>query len=122
VTLSSCESEYVASSEVVRVVIEAKHLIECLGYEVEIPMKIYVDNVAAIYIARNNIGRKTTRHINIRYHFVRELVADGLVEVLFIRTKLNTSDIMTKNCDKVTFNRHEEDLVEDVPDELLGSK
>ena len=49
-------------------------------------------------------------------------MADGLVEVLFIQTKFNISHIMTKNYDKATLNQHTEDLVEDVPDELLSSK
>ena len=120
VTLSSCESEYVAMSEVVRVVLEAKQILECLGFEVETPIKIYIDNVAAIHVARNNFGRTTTRHVNVRYHFVRELVADGVIEVMFIRTKENPSDILTKNCDRTDFKRHEKGLVEDIPEKFLA--
>ena len=85
VTLSSFESEYVALSEAVRGMIEAKQVMDALGYEVELPMRVYVDNVAAIHVARNNFARTTTRHVNVRYHFVRELIADGTVEVLFIQ-------------------------------------
>ena len=76
-----------------------------------------MDNVAAIHVARNNFGRTTTRHVSVRYHFVRELVADGTIEIVFIRTKENPSDIMTKNCDRADFVRHEG--VEDIPDHLL---
>ena len=119
VTLSSCESEYVAMSEVVRVVLEAKQILECLGFEVETPIKVYVDNVAAIHVARNNFGRTTTRHVNVRYHFVRELVAEGIIEVMFIKTKENPSDILTKNCDRTDFNRHEKGLVENIPEKFL---
>ena len=118
-TLSSFESEYVALSEAVRGMIEAKQVMDALGYEVELPMKVYVDNIAAIHVARNNFARTTTRHVNVRYHFVRELIADGTIEVLFIRTKENLSDILTKNCDRATFERHEGGLVEEIPEELL---
>ena len=86
----------------------------------ETPIKIYVDNVAAIHVARNNFGRTTTRHVNVRYHFVRELVADGIIEVMFIRTKENPSDIpLTKNCDRTDFKRHENGLVDEIPEKFL---
>ena len=98
--------------------IEAKQMMDELGFEVELPMKVYVDNVAAIHVANNNFARTTTRHVNVRYHHVRELIADGMVEVVFIRTKDNTSDILTKNCERVIFVRHEGSLVDDVPKEL----
>ena len=114
VTLSSCESEYVALSETVRVIMEAKQIIEELGFECELPIKVHIDNIGAIYIARNNVGRTTTRHVNIRYHYVRELVEQKIIEVVFIKTKDNTSDIMTKNCDKKDYTKHEDTLVKDI--------
>ena len=95
---------------------EAKQIIEELGFKCETPIKVHVDNVGAIYIARNNVGRTTTRHVNIRYHYVRELVEQKIIEVVFIKTKDNTSDIMTKNCDKKYFNKHEEKLIEEMDD------
>ena len=122
VTLSSCESEYVALSEVVRVLLEAKQIIECLGFEVKLHIPVYVDNVAAIYIARNNIGRTTTHHVNVCYHFVCDLVADGTIEILFIKNHLNTSDIFTQNCEKGDFTTHESTRVKEIPPELLQAK
>ena len=119
VTLSSCESEYVAISEVIRGILEAKQIIECIGYLVEVPIKIYVDNIAAIYVARNNTGKLKTRHINVRYHFVRELVNKGEVEIIFIRSEKNRSDIMTKNCDREIFGSHEGTLIVELPKKFI---
>ena len=50
---------------------------------------------------------------------MRELIADETIEVLFIRTKENLSDILTKNWDCATFEKHEGELVEEIQEELL---
>ena len=119
VTLSSCEAEYVGISELVKEILFAKQLLEDFGLELKLPVKVFVDNQSAIQMVRNNRSGAGTKHVNCRYHFVRELVADGMIEILFIRTKDNTSDILTKNCPKNIFERHEEKLVAEVPEELL---
>jgi len=117
--LSSCEAEYVGISEVVKEIMFVKQLIEQLGVKVELPIKIYVDNVGAIYMSNSNINLTATRHVNICYHYVRELIVEGILEIVFVRTVFNNADMMTKNLQKKDFDRHSEKLVEDIPIELL---
>ena len=118
VVLSSAEGEYVASSELVKEVMFVKQLLEEIGIVVQIPIKIKVDNMGAIFMARNNVGNSGTRHVNIRTHYQRELVKQGIIEFQYIRTDLNTADIMTKNPTKAEHIRHTKGMIDVVPSEL----
>ena len=59
-------------------------------------VKIYEDNQGSIALAKNPEFHKRTKHIDIRYHFVREKVEDGQVVLEYISTKDMLADIMTK--------------------------
>ena len=67
-----------------------------MNIEVELPIIINCDNVGAIYLSKNNESR-CTKHIDIRYHFVREYVEDKIVKILFVHTENNLADPFTKN-------------------------
>ena len=97
VTLSSTEAEYVAISEVVAEVMFIKQVLESMGQLVKLPIIVEVDNVGAIYLSKNPGLSQRTKHVDIRFHFVREFVRDGIVEVIFIKSEENRSDIFTKN-------------------------
>ena len=116
VVLSSTEAEYVGISEVVKEIMFVKQFLEELNIIVEKPIKVYVDNVGAIYMSKSNLNSTATRHVNIRYHYVREFVADGLIEIIFVRTDDNDSDLMTKNLHKGPFEKHSDKLVEEIPE------
>ena len=97
VTLSSTEAEYTALSEVVTMVIYIKQLLDFLGIEYTEPTKIFVDNTGAIFLANNWVTSNRTKHIDVKYHFVRELIEDGKIEVVYVRTNENPADMFTKN-------------------------
>ena len=83
-----------------------KQILEFLKQEVEYPIEIKVDNIGAIYMAENNSSNNQTKHVNTRYHFVRELIEDGIVKIEFVRSENNDSDIFTKNLGKELFTKH----------------
>ena len=118
VTLSSAESEYISSSELVKEILYVKQILEEMGFYVEIPIEVYIDNMGAIFMARNNLGNTATRHVNIRFHFVRELHADGLIIFIYVKSEDNEADIMTKNPTKEELVRHLSKLVSQVPESL----
>jgi hypothetical protein len=66
VTLSSAEAEYYALSEVAKEVIFAKQVLETMGIKLNLPSKIIVDNVGAIYLTKNFSSSQNTKHIDIR--------------------------------------------------------
>ena len=120
-TLSSAEAEYVSLSELTKEILFAIQLLKDFGFKVKTPIKIYIDNIGAIHMARNNIGGAGTRHVNVRYHFVRELHEQGMIELIFVRSEDNEADTMTKNATQAEFERHTPKLVGVVP-ETLRSK
>ena len=89
--------------------------------KVHTPIEIYVDNVGAIQMVRNNKGGAGTRHVNVRFHFVRELHENGIIIMKFVRSENNEADIMTKNPTKEEFNKHSPKLVQKLPEEFLAS-
>jgi len=67
------------------------------------PVKIYEDNQGSIALAKNPEFHKRTKHIDIRYHFVREKVEDGQVVLQYVSTTDMLADIMTKAITAVQF-------------------
>ncbi|GJR90213.1 retrovirus-related pol polyprotein from transposon TNT 1-94 [Tanacetum coccineum] len=64
-----------------------------LGFN-KIPM--YCDNKSAIALCCNNVQHSRSKHIDIRYHFIKEKVENGVVELYFVRTEYQFADIFTK--------------------------
>ena len=106
VSLSSTEAEYVAMSEVSMEVIFIKHVLVFLGIELEFPIVIHCDNVGAIYLANNAKTSGRTKHIDTRYHYVREFIEDGIVKIIFVRSEDNQADPFTKNVPEVNYTKN----------------
>ena len=105
VTLSSTEAEYVACSETCMAMMHIKQLIEFMGIDIESPMTLRMDNIGAMYLA-NNATSSRTRHIDTRYHYVRELVdeTNPAIKIEFCKSEDNKADIYTKNVQEKSFN------------------
>jgi hypothetical protein len=63
--------------------------------EVKLPIRINVYNVSAIFLASNKNSSETIKHVDIRYHFVREMIDDNFLEITFVPTDNNIEDIFT---------------------------
>ena len=113
VALSSSEAEFVAASEAVKDILFVVQVLESLDVAVEKPVVVRVDNMGAIFMSGNNSSSARTRHIDTRWHFVRELVEDKVVEVVFVKSQDNKSDMFTKNLNGDLFGAHVGDLVWD---------
>jgi hypothetical protein len=74
------------------------------------PIPVYIDNQGSIFIGSNPVQEIHTKHIDIKYHYVRECIADKKIELYFIPTKDNTADIFTKNLGRLKFERFRERL------------
>ena len=96
VALSSTEAEYMAMSEACRQVIWHRIIIDEFGYGLDQPTPIAADNQGAIYISNNPVHDRRTKHIDIRYNFIKEAIENGEIEVFFVRTNNQLADIMTK--------------------------
>jgi len=108
VTLSSAEAEYIALSEAAKEVKFIVQVLDSLGIKVKQPVTIRVDNVGAIFMTRNASTSSRTRHVDIRYHFVRKMVVDGEIEIIFVRSEDNLSDGFTKNVKGDIYDQHKD--------------
>ena len=72
VALSSTEAEYIALSEVSTEIIFVSEVLKFMEVSISYPIEINLDNVGAIYLAKNASTTTRTEHIDIRYHFIRE--------------------------------------------------
>ena len=69
------------------------------------PGTIYEDNEGAIFLAKNQQIGMRTKHIDVRYHFVRDLVKDDYLELIYVHSEENYADLMTKNVGTDIFER-----------------
>jgi len=102
VALSSTEAEYMALSDCSCQVVWMHTLLGELGYALR-PIPICGDNQGSIFITSNPVTEKRSKHIDIRYHFIRETVERKLVDVFFIDGDKNPADLLTKNLGSVKF-------------------
>ena len=95
VALSSTEAEYIGLTEAAK---EATFLRNFLGEYVEFqePMILYNDNQSAQKLSSNPVFHKRTKHIDIKYHFVREVLQNGVVKIEYLPTEEMVADILTK--------------------------
>jgi hypothetical protein len=112
VTLSSTEAEYVAISEAVRELIFVYQVMESLMIKVELPIRVNVDNVGAIFLANNKNAGERTKHVDTRHHYVRELIEKRFLDIVFVPSEENIADIFTKNLDLKSFESHQSKLLE----------
>ena len=102
-----------ATTQACKEAIWIKRLMEELGHKQE-KIVLFCDSQSALHIARNPAFHSRTKHIGVQYHFVREVVEDGSVDMQKIHTKENLADVMTKpiNTDKFMLCRSSYGLTE----------
>lgn len=71
-------------------------LLADLGIQVQVPVVIHCDNLSSIQLARNPVFHARTKHIEVHYHFVRERVLDGDIDLTYVGTDEQVADIFTK--------------------------
>ncbi|XP_043697501.1 secreted RxLR effector protein 161-like [Telopea speciosissima] len=103
VSLSTAEVEYIAATSCCTQLLWMKQMMKDLSVEVDRPVVIYCDNTSAINISKNPVMHSKTKHIAIRYHFLREKVIEGVVRLEFIPTAEQSTDIFTKPLPKEQF-------------------
>lgn len=99
--LSTNKAEYIALSEVVKVWI--KELLKELGFEQKC-VSILCDFQSEICLAKNRVYHEMTKHVATKYHYIRDWIVCGDVEVLKIPTSINAADVLTKFVPMSKFN------------------
>ncbi|KAK5773310.1 hypothetical protein PVK06_049616 [Gossypium arboreum] len=94
VALSTTEAEYMAVTEAVKEAIWLQGMAKTLGL-VQEHINVYCDNQSAIHLAKNQVYHACTKHIDVRFHFVREIIDEGKICLQKIKIADNPADMMT---------------------------
>ena len=98
VALSTAEAEYIALSSATQEAMWLRQLFSDLikDFKMSTPTTIYEDNQSTICMARNNQSHGRSKHVDIKYHFVREQVERETIKVIYCKSEEMTADILTK--------------------------
>ena len=96
VTLSTCEAEYVAATACTCHAIWLRNLLKEVSMSQIDPTEICVDNKSAIALAKNPVFHDRSKHIDTRYHYIRECVASSEVQLKFVKSRDQIADIFTQ--------------------------
>ncbi|KAJ9556414.1 hypothetical protein OSB04_011028 [Centaurea solstitialis] len=99
VSLSTAEAEYVAAACCCSQVLWMKTQLADFGYTMH-RIPIYCDSKSAIQITANPVQHSRTKHIDIRYHFIKDHVEKGNVELYFVESDYQLADLFTKPFDE----------------------
>jgi len=103
VAISSSEAEYVSLSEGIKDLIWLAGLLEELGFPMPKPLVVFEDNRGAQLMAQNDVTTSRAKHIDIRYHFIRDHVRNGYIAIKSCPTREMVADFLTKPLVKHTF-------------------
>jgi Reverse transcriptase (RNA-dependent DNA polymerase) len=99
---STPEAEYIAAAHVAKQVLWHRSLLKELKFPLSTPSTIFSDNQSAISIAHHPEFHARTKHIDIAFHFLRDHVQKGTIDLSYINTDFNIADIFTKPLRKPT--------------------
>lgn len=107
VSLSSTEAEYYALSEGASEACWLRNLLSDIGIQdvINVPTILYEDNQSAIRVTKNPENNTRMKHIDIRCHFVRDKVAEKVIDVSYIESANQTADMFTKPLGKQLFQK-----------------
>jgi len=105
VTLSTTEAEFIAAASCAYQAVCLRRMLEKLDHASAGTTIIYCDNSSTIKLSKNPVMHGRSKHIDVRFHFLRELTRDGVVTLLHCRSQEQLADIMTKPLPRVVFEK-----------------
>ena len=93
--MSTTEAEYLVASELCKEAIWLARLVGDLGISVEVPT-LHCDIQNAIMLAKNSLFHAKTKHIDVKYHFIWDVLEDKHMELVKVHTDDNPADLLTK--------------------------
>ncbi|XP_043809735.1 secreted RxLR effector protein 161-like [Manihot esculenta] len=96
VALSSCEAEYVAATAGACQGVWIERFLSELRGQQDKKTLLRIDNRSAIALTKNRVHHSRSKHIDVKYHFLRDCVQNGDIEVEYVKTEEQCADILTK--------------------------
>jgi len=104
--LSSTESEYYAMTHAMKEGLWLCLFLKLHNLPIPQPFPLLCDNQSTLALVQSESVSSHSKHINVRYHFIRELVSDGTFSTTWIPTEDMTADILTKPLPFPLFSKH----------------
>ena len=105
VKLSTCKAEYLAVATCVTHAVWLRRLLGEINFRQDGPTKIFVDNKSAIELAKNSVHHERSMHIDVWFHFIREHVKEGNIELEYAKSEDQVADIFTKSLPSRLFEK-----------------
>ena len=109
VALSTIDVEYITTKKGVKEAMWLKGLVSELGY-IHDKVEVFYDNQSSIHLTKNQMFHERTKHIDIKLHFIQDIVSQGIVSIEKIHMDDNLTDMVTKPVTSVKF-KHCLDLI-----------
>ena len=106
VATSSMEAEYIACYYLVQDIVWLRDVLHELGLLDPSPTTVYIDNTSARTLALNPVFHARSKHIDVKFHWLRDKVADGTITLEYVKSDDQTADILTKPLTGEAFHRH----------------
>ena len=119
--ISTSEAEYQAMALAVQETLYLRSLLGEMGISCGSPTVIQEDNQSCIKMCENPVMHKRTKHIDVKYHFIRERVEDATIELQYCPTELMSADLLTKALTREKLERHRRRLMGSSLDFAEGS-
>ena len=103
VALSTAEAEYISLCNAATEAIWLRQLFRDLGFTQNKSTIIYEDNQSSIAIANDGKFQSRTKHIDIKFHFVKDVVARNLLDIVYCKSKHMKADVLTKSLPRNKF-------------------
>jgi hypothetical protein len=104
VATSSMEAEYMAAYALIQEICWLRGVLSELGFNTDEPTKVYMDSKSAIDLANNPVHHKRSKHIAIKYHWIRQMVNRHLVQLIHVSSEMQLADMLTKALTEIIFN------------------
>ena len=95
-SLSSTEAEYVALNAATKEAIWVLRLLEEMGVKIKKPVPVHADNQSTIALAKHHMAKPRTKHIALRYHWIREQIVNDTFKLFYVPSNENLADLFTK--------------------------
>ncbi|KAL2235828.1 UNVERIFIED_CONTAM: Retrovirus-related Pol polyprotein from transposon TNT 1-94 [Sesamum indicum] len=95
VALSTTEAEYIATTEAIKEALWLKGLISEIGF-LKNKLVVYSDSQSSIQLCKNPVFHYRTKHIDVRYHFIRDVINNGIINLEKVKSEENPADMGTK--------------------------
>jgi hypothetical protein len=109
VALNTAEAEYIAVSVASHEAVWLRKLCGLFDLELE-PTLIYCNNQSCVKLSKNHVFHDKSKHIEIKYHYIRDMMQRGAMELQYISTNEQIVDILTKPMSRVKYEYFKDKL------------